>query len=57
MDHDTNESIDRKLHLWGSPIAQRKPDQICSHCSNPFVGSEGMVSDDFSLCPACDARD
>jgi hypothetical protein len=45
------------LQPWGSPIVPEEPDAVCSHCSIPFVGHLGMVSDDFSLCPVCDNRD
>lgn len=45
------------LDPWRSPVEPEKPDAICSHCSNPFVGRDGMVTEGFSLCPACDARD
>ena len=45
------------LHPWGSPVKAEKPDAVCSHCSAPFVGRDGMVTSGFSLCPVCDARD
>jgi len=44
------------LHPWGSPVEPEKPDAICSHCKNPFVGIDGYVSEDFSLCGVCNDR-
>ena len=42
----------------GHDLPQYTPakDAICSHCSAPFVGSQGLVTADFNLCPACDNR-
>jgi formylmethanofuran dehydrogenase subunit E len=56
-----NNARDRRpiptLAPWDSRAPVRAPDTECSHCKNLFVGSEGMVTDGFALCPACDARD
>lgn len=26
---------------------------VCGHCGNPFRASDGVVTDDFSICDVC----
>ncbi len=46
-----------RLHPWTLSHAPEPADAECSHCGAPFMARDGMVTEDFSLCPACDARD
>jgi formylmethanofuran dehydrogenase subunit E len=46
-----------KLHPWTPSFEPEEPDAECSHCGAPFVAGDGMVTEGFSLCPVCDARD
>ena len=42
---------DRKAGWQGDDDGIHKP--VCGHCSNPFPASQGVVTDDFSLCDVC----